>query len=108
MTYLEINESPDGICIRLQLSGELDLGSAPTLRRRLDELRSENRGVRLDLSGLEFIDSSGIHLLIDAFCHSDTDGWDFEVDPTLSPQVERVFELTDLWTLIGHRARIAC
>ena len=108
LTHLEINESPDGICVRLQLSGELDLGSAPTLRRRLEELRAEKHGVRLDLSGLEFIDSSGIHLLIDAFGLADADGWDLEVDPKVSSQVERVFELTNLWDLIGRHSGIRC
>ena len=81
--------------MRLQLRGELDLVSAPVLETRLEQLQVERRSVRLDLSRLEFMDSTGIHLLISAFNHARADGWQFAVDADLSPQVEQLFKLTD-------------
>lgn len=101
--YLEIHEAPNGECVRLRLTGELDLFSAPLVKRRLAQLRAENRAVRLDLSDLGFMDSSGIHLLISAFDGLGEDGWQLEIDPDLSRPVERLFSLAGLdRVLSGH------
>lgn len=102
MTYLQIHELQDGRYLRLRLTGELDIGSAPVLKRRLDRLQTEKRPVRLDLSGLEFMDSSGLQLLVSAIGNARADGQAFEIQPTLSPQVERLFEITNLGILIGR------
>ncbi len=51
----------------LALHGELDLASAPALDQQLRA--AEEIGIRrvvVDLSGLEFIDSAGLHVLLDA------------------------------------------
>lgn len=87
----EVHETYDGEGVRLRLLGELDLVSAPVLRYRLERLRAENWRVCLDLSGLDFIDRSGIGLLISAFNDAREDGWQFEVDPCLSPHGARSF-----------------
>jgi anti-anti-sigma factor len=87
----ETRESPRSV--RLALSGELDLASAPALEGRLAQLRGERQSVHLDLAKLEFIDSTGIRLLIDALNDARQDGWNLEIGPELSPPVSRVFEL---------------
>ncbi len=97
---IEIHEVDDGEWVTLRVTGELDLGSAPLLEQRLAHLRAEEQPVRLDLSGLGFIDSSGLHLLIGAVTHARAEGRQFEVDPELSPQVERILRLTNLRALI--------
>jgi anti-anti-sigma factor len=104
LTYLQIHELHDGTCLRLRITGELDIGSALPVRRRLEELRAEKLPTRLDLSGLEFMDSTGIHLLVNAFDQARADGWDFEIEPALTPQVERLFGLTNVWFLVGSLA----
>jgi anti-anti-sigma factor len=100
--YFEIHEQQEGACVRLQLTGELDIASEPFLRNRLQQLRAEKRLVRLDLSSLDFIDGSGIRLLVSAFNQAREDRREFEVDPDVSPQVERLFKLANLerftWT----------
>ena len=80
----------------MRLTGELDLASVSVLENRLERLRAEKQSVRLDCSSLGFMDSTGIHLLISAFNQARADGWQFEVDPDLSPQVEQLFKLTDV------------
>jgi anti-sigma B factor antagonist len=51
----------------LVLAGELDLATAPELAGVIDQLVAQGpRDVALDLSGLSFIDSSGIAVLVDA------------------------------------------
>ena len=93
---MEIHQQHEDGRLRLQLTGELDLASAPVLENRLEQLRAENQPVRLDLSRLGFMDSTGIHVLISAFNHARADGWQFEVAPDLSPQVAVLFKVTDM------------
>lgn len=45
--------------------GELDISNVDTIRRRLTDLPNLAFGIVLDLSGVDFMDSSGIALLYD-------------------------------------------
>jgi anti-anti-sigma regulatory factor len=76
--------------------GGIRLGWVPGLESRLEQLCAEEQPVRLDLSRLGFMDSTGIHLGISAFNHAPADGWRFEVDPDVSRPVEQLFRLTDV------------
>lgn len=59
----------------LTLSGELDFASAPDLETRLGEVWAEGHtSVVLDLSGLEFVDSAGVSVLIRAKNEADATG----------------------------------
>src|SRR5947207_14563269 len=89
----QIHESPTDDSLRLSLTGELDLSSAPELRARLAPLRAGNSPVRLDLSGLEFIDSVGVHLLIRTIGEARMKGWSFQIEPDGAPQAMRLFRL---------------
>jgi anti-anti-sigma factor len=85
-------EDDDG-ALRLSLTGELDVLGANQLKARVEELRSAGVALRLDLSWLEFIDSSGLNALIVAAHAARSKGWRLEVDRNMQPQVERVIEL---------------
>lgn len=50
----------------IHLAGEIDLATAPELQATLAEAQGHARLVVADLRDLTFIDSSGIHLLLDA------------------------------------------
>jgi anti-anti-sigma factor len=91
--YFEIAESRTADGLRLSLHGELDLVSTRALDDRLTRLRAKRRPVRLDLSQLEFIDSTGLHLLIRAVADARTDGWRFQIEPEVSHPVRRLFAL---------------
>jgi anti-anti-sigma factor len=53
------------VCVNVR--GELDLATAPQLAVRLDALRTSIRPrVLIDLSGLEFCDSTGLRVVIGA------------------------------------------
>ena len=80
----------------LRLIGELDLASAPRLEDRLRQLRAAHAAVRLDLSELRFIDSTGLHVLIRAVQDSRRDGWRLEIDPDVSPAVRRLLQLINV------------
>lgn len=93
---LEIHEGHSAGCVRLSLHGDLDLVSAPTLEDRLAPLRARRSPVRLDLSNLEFIDSTGIHLLIRTIGEARIKRWPVQIEPDVAPQVMRVFRLAHL------------
>jgi anti-sigma B factor antagonist len=80
----------------LALAGELDLAECAWLEARLAQAARAGASVRLDLSGLDFIDSSGLHVLIDA-CHAARrGGWRLEIDPALRQPVRRTIEIVSL------------
>jgi anti-anti-sigma factor len=98
--YLEIQETREGEWVSLKLLGELDLGSSQGLDERLGALGHAEHRVRIDLSGLTFIDSSGIRLLVHALRDARRDGWKLEVDQHVAPQVQRILTLANVDCLI--------
>jgi anti-anti-sigma factor len=83
----------DGYRLRLALVGELDVAVVRQLADRLRELRKGGYTVQLDLSRLEFIDSTGLRELITEVSDSRRDGWNLEIDEQLTDQVARVIDL---------------
>ncbi|MFI6050738.1 STAS domain-containing protein [Streptomyces violascens] len=64
---LRVDEAEQGTWTVLRVSGELDLVTAPRLRRQVHEAVAEGRrDLVLDLSGVQFCDSSGVGVLIAA------------------------------------------
>jgi anti-sigma B factor antagonist len=58
----------------VQPHGELDIATAETLRAALDGIEPVGRLV-LDLRGLSFIDSTGLHLLVELHLRAQRDGF---------------------------------
>jgi anti-anti-sigma factor len=90
----------------VRATGEIDLSTVAALRRELDAAREEAATVLLDLSGVTFIDSSGLHLLLEA-SHSSaiSDRGFFVVRP--SEVVQRLIEVSgtaDLLTMVDPTA----
>jgi anti-sigma B factor antagonist len=83
----------------LVLSGELDMAGIPELRRNLSEACSELECLVIDMSGLTFIDSTGIHFLLDMRSRAERDGWTLRVVPG-PPQVQRVLEIAGVAELL--------
>jgi anti-anti-sigma factor len=90
----EIRESPDEEGgVRLTLIGELDIAVADSVEERLRQLRQNNCPTRLDLSQLEFIDSSGVRAIVLGLKHARQAGLELEIDRRVSPTVERMIEI---------------
>jgi len=82
------------------VKGELDLATAPELAQRLEELAATGqREVTVDLSGLEFLDSQGIHVLLQAREALRSQGGGLKVRSP-QPLVARVLETTGLLELL--------
>src|SRR3954471_24990250 len=86
-----LEERRDGDRTVLAVYGELDLATVDAVRARLDALQAERRPVVLDVDGLEFMDSTGIRLVLQAVQDAERSGWKFTVTRG-SRAVRRVFE----------------
>ncbi len=103
--YFAVEESRQGAEVRVSLVGELDLYTAPALEDRLQGLAFTSRVVRLDLSKLDFIDSSGLRVLIRALQDARDDGRALQIEPDISINVKRALNLVSLDRyLVGDEA----
>lgn len=69
------NEELEGGIRAFVVRGELDMNTAPELERALEAtLADEEASIMLDLSECEFIDSTGIALIVRAWQRLDRDG----------------------------------
>jgi anti-sigma B factor antagonist len=88
-----VDERRSGETVVLELHGELDLVSVEMVTARLDELRATGEPTLLDLDSLDFMDSSGLRMLLNAAEASDATGWRFALTP--GPEhVQRLFAST--------------
>jgi len=79
----------------VQVAGELDLATSPQLRNTVGEAQRAARVVVLDLRELCFIDSSGIHVILDAA--RDSRRYEGRLLIVRGPaQVDRVLALTEV------------
>jgi anti-sigma B factor antagonist len=77
----------------LALSGELDMSNAPSVSSELERLEASGAAVRIDLSQLEFIDSTGLAILVGAHQRL---GDRLTLVRSGAPAVDRVLALTGL------------
>jgi anti-anti-sigma factor len=91
---LRIESRREGDAVVVALNGELDLASAPDLERELREAESGHPSrVVIDLSGLGFMDSTGLQALLRT--RERADAGTYQLALRRGPhQVQRVFELT--------------
>ena len=84
--------------VRILPIGELDLITAPILEARLTEVRNAGyRQVLLDLRGLLFIDSTGLHVILRHDAEARRDGFSLALVPG-PPEVQRVFDTAGVAT----------
>jgi anti-sigma B factor antagonist len=78
----------------VQPHGELDMATAETLRAALDGVENAGRLV-LDLRGLSFIDSSGLHLLVALHERAQRDGFQLTLIAPAAP-ADKAIQLSGL------------
>lgn len=86
--------------VRVRVSGEVDLSTAPELERALVQEVDAAREVLLDLSAVSFIDSSGLHAIVIAARAAQSNGGALALGSRLPNQARRVIEITGLQSLI--------
>ena len=79
----------------VRLAGELDIATAPELTEVLHGLEPSCNRVILDLTGLEFIDSTGLRLAVTEHGRASMDGFEFVITGAAGA-VLKVLRLTGL------------
>jgi anti-sigma B factor antagonist len=90
---LTLRVSEESSMCTLALAGELDLANAARVSAELERLETSGVPVRIDLSELEFIDSTGIAILVAAHKRLENR---LQVVPSPAPVVRRVLDITGL------------
>jgi anti-sigma B factor antagonist len=102
---LEIDET--GPIPVVAVRGEIDFGSAPRLRELLVKRAMDgDKRVVLDLAGVDFLDSTGLGVIVGALKRYRTFGGDLYIVVT-TDRIRAVFELTGLtaaFTVYDDRA----
>lgn len=75
--------------------GDVDLEHSPKAREILLEGIKQGKGIFVDLSGVTYIDSSGVASLVEAFQRAKGQGSDFSL-VSVNPAALRVFQLARL------------
>jgi anti-sigma B factor antagonist len=63
---IEVHPEDGGTNVLFKLRGTLDIATSPTLRAALSEAQETNKNVVVDLTHIEFLDSTGLGALIGA------------------------------------------
>ena len=91
-----VSESSDGLIV--SLVGDVDLDTSPESRRVLLECVGRRVPVVADLSGVDYMDSSGVASLVEALQTSKRNGTVFAL-ASPQPKVLRVLQLARLDTV---------
>jgi anti-sigma B factor antagonist len=73
-----VDISEQGGTVTVAPSGELDLTTMPQMERSITPLRPAERLV-LDLRGLDFMDSTGVRLVMELDLRSRAEGWELVI-----------------------------
>jgi len=98
---LDVSAAPgtDAVTI-VAVTGELDMASAPRLRQELVSLAAMGRrAVVIDLAGVDFLDSTGLGVVLGALKRVRAAGGDLAL-ARAEPQVAKVFDITRLSDII--------
>ena len=102
---LRCEVEPERDAVRIRPVGSLDMATVAVLRAEIDELREAGfRHLILDLRRLDFMDSTGLRLMLAVHAEAGRDGCSIALVP--GPRaVQQVFELTGTHTVLPFVAR---
>ncbi len=89
---------------RVTLRGELDLAAAEAFKQVVQAEIDAGHEVLLDVAGVEFIDSTGLAAIISVWSAARSAGLGFALRDQLSPQVHRLFEMTEMLRTLPFEA----
>jgi anti-anti-sigma factor len=91
---LTVTRSDDGPRVTVALTGELDLSNCKAVEAALTEACESGKQVLIDLTRLEFLDSTGLALIVATLGRRDAERFSFV--PSRSSGVRRLLHLTGL------------
>lgn len=99
---MEIKYTDYGDAVRFYLSGELDEHYAKGVKQYIDEVIAKNSGLKkvvFNLSELEFMDSTGVGMLLGRYKRLKKMGADCFIESP-RPSVEKVIEVSGIYGIM--------
>ena len=85
----------NGEQVRVGVEGEMDLSVVGLIDREVERAEATDATrIELDLDKLEFMDASGVRLLLELNARSQSNGKRLRITGAAAPQVRRVLDLT--------------
>ena len=93
---LNVSVVDSGTWTILRVAGEIDMATCPDLRQQIvGQIQQGNTQLVIDLASVDFIDSTGLGVLIGGLKRARSQGGDLRVSG-VHGRIERLFELTGL------------
>ena len=96
---MTINVERDFELVTLEITGRLDTTTAPNLESVINELPEDTKELIFDMSGLEYISSAGIRVLLGAYKKMNTNHGIMRIEKA-NDMVREVFEMTGLLEML--------
>ena len=96
---MTINVERDFELVTLEITGRLDTTTAPNLETVVNELSEDTKELVFDMSGVEYISSAGIRVLLGAYKKMNTNQGIMRIEKA-NDMVREVFEMTGLLELL--------
>ena len=98
---MTINVERDFELVTLEITGRLDTTTAPNLESVVNELSEDTKELVFDISGVEYISSAGIRVLLGAYKKMDLNQGTMRIEKA-SDLVLEVFEMTGLAEMLDE------
>ena len=98
---MTINVERDFELVTLEITGRLDTTTAPNLESVVNELSEDTKELVFDMSGVEYISSAGIRVLLRAYKKMNTNQGKTRIE-NVNDIVREVFEMTGLSEMINE------
>ena len=102
---LSVTSESKGEATVVGVGGDLDVYTAPRLKETLEEAMAGSSRLVLDLSSVQFIDSTALGVLVGALQHAQSNGCDFRLvmdDPFLL----KIFRITGFDGMFSIHAQL--
>ena len=96
---MTINVERDFELVTLEITGRLDTTTAPNLESVINELSDDTKELIFDMSGVEYISSAGIRVLLGAYKKMNSNQGIMRIEKA-NEMVREVFEMTGLIQMI--------
>ena len=96
---MTINVERDFELVTLEITGRLDTTTAPNLESVVNELSEDTKELIFDMSGVEYISSAGIRVLLGAYKKMNLMHRTMRIEK-VNEQVYEIFEMTGLIEMI--------
>ena len=96
---MTINVERDFEIVTLAITGRLDTTTAPNLESVVNELSEDTKELIFDMSGVEYISSAGIRVLLGAYKKMDLNQGKIRIEKA-NDIVREVFEMTGLLDML--------